>query len=425
MPLKELCEKSARRSTAIQAWLTHRWQGLVPLPYFSCDIRHSHDKIGIVDTNLFPGGFNNLCNTFTDTTARKLHEYLQRYYPHASKIALLAENHTRNKFYLENIMRLSQLIEKTGHSCRITMPLDSYPDSKVTIRLDEKDPSKALTIYRPEVISGSASGALRQLQLGEDWSSDLVLSNNDFSSGVPEFVQNLSCPVIPDPRLGWHNRYKSEHFRILAELIDEYAAIIDMDPWLLRPETRLVEGVAEDNLLVLTSAIDEILDATRRKNEQYGISDPPYVFIKNDAGTYGLGIAVVFGSGEIASLNRKQRAKLFAAKGETGRQRFIVQEGILTADTYSDHPIEPVIYGIGTEPIGGFFRVHAAKNRYESLNAPGMSFTCLCLHKLDEPHESYFIDCQQKKELVAVATDLARLASLAAALEAKQLESIV
>jgi hypothetical protein len=66
--------------------------------------------------------------------------------------------------------------------------------------------------------------------------------------------------------------------------------------------------------------------------------------------------------------------------------------------------------------------VHAAKNRFENLNSPGMSFTCLCMHKLDEPHEAYFIDCQHKQELVEVAMDLARLAALAAALEAKRLE---
>ncbi len=80
-----------------------------------------------------------------------------------------------------------------------------------------------------------------------------------------------------------------------------------------------------------------------------------------------------------------------------------------------------MIYGIGKNAIGGFFRIHEDKNPFESLNAPGMSFSCLCLHKLDEEHEANFINCRDKKELVAAARFLVRFAALAAALEFKNL----
>lgn len=412
MPLKVISQLLEARPTEIAAWFESRWRGLKPLPYFSCDIRHSRHKMGVVDTNLFPAGFNNLCNTFTAETARALSAYLNQFHPGVRRIALLAESHTRNRFYLSNLVKLRELIVLTGRECRVTMPLEHFPIDPLRIVFDDGHGEKSLAIYQPTRIAGEP----QHLRLG-GVVADLILSNNDFSSGVPPGLKGLEAAIIPAPALGWHNRYKSEHFRLLDRLIHEFGHDFDIDPWLLSPVTRMVEGVNEEDLSQIALAVDEVLLLTQEKYQRYGITDAPYAFVKNDSGTYGLGITFVFSSEEFRSLNRKKRNKLFTTKGDVGAQRFVVQEGILTADTYSGYPIEPVIYGIAGVPVGGFFRIHAAKNRFESLNSPGMSFSCLCLHKLDEPHETYFLDCEQKRELVAGAMFLARLAGLAAAQE--------
>ena len=52
-----------------------------------------------------------------------------------------------------------------------------------------------------------------------------------------------------------------------------------------------------------------------------------------------------------------------------------------------------------------------------------MDFSCLCLHKLSEPHESMFIKCEEKEKLVKAARFLVRFASLAAAKEAHVIAS--
>lgn len=418
MVLSLLSTTLDKNADTITRWFDQRWAGLAPLPYFSCDIRHSRHKMAVVDTNLFPGGFNNLCKTYTGVAVDQFKSFFDTGFPGIRRIALFSESHTRNKFYLENILMIQELVIRAGYECRITMPNLAIDAESISIDFDSDSGKKHLEIYKP--VNTSANG--NQLFLGKDWQADVVLSNNDFSSGIPECLAQLTPPIIPDPNLGWHNRYKSEHFRILDKLIDEFATLVGIDPWLIKPETRVVDGVTESALTELAGTVDAVINNTRAAYEKYGITDPPYVFIKNDSGTYGLGITFVFNSHELSALNRKQRTKLFSAKGEAQTQRFIVQEGILTADTYSDHPIEPVIYGVGKEPVGGFFRVHAAKNNYENLNSPGMSFTCLCLHKLDEPHESYFIDCAQKKELVKMAMYLARLAALAAAMELAEIK---
>ena len=58
--------------------------------------------------------------------------------------------------------------------------------------------------------------------LGE-WQADLILSNNDFTGGVPPAFQTVADFIIPPPRLGWHRRNKSDHFKILGTLIGEFA----------------------------------------------------------------------------------------------------------------------------------------------------------------------------------------------------------
>ena len=60
---------------------------------------------------------------------------------------------------------------------------------------------------------------------------DLILLNNDFSSGYPKIFDGVRQPIVPSHRLGWHSRKKSEHFKHYNELAAELAQILDVDPW--------------------------------------------------------------------------------------------------------------------------------------------------------------------------------------------------
>lgn len=397
----------SRQKKQIETWLESQWGRLLPVPYFSCDIRNATYKMGIVDTNLFPAGFNNLCNTYSKEVSLAFQKYFKTFYPDVKKIALIIEEHTRNKFYLMNVAKIQNFLKQAGLECRITMPSLRFTQEKTEIPLDE---NHALQIFKPYVQN-------HKLSLGENFLADLALSNNDFSSGVPEFFSDVH-PIIPNPKLGWHNRYKSDHFKILSQIISEFGQKFSFDPWLIHPITKRIENVNPSNPETLRIAVDEVIQEIRKKYSEHGIAEEPYVFIKNDSGTYGLGLITVMNGSEVLQLNRKAKGKLFSSKGSNQTEKFIIQEGIPSSDTYSDFPIEPVIYGVGKEPIGGFFRIHEDKNRYESLNSPGMTFSCLCLHKLDEPHEASFINCPSKEDLVAVSKFLAKLAGLAAAKEA-------
>ncbi|MCP5464275.1 MAG: glutamate--cysteine ligase [Deltaproteobacteria bacterium] len=397
------------QQSQISNWFDAQWKNLKPLPYFSCDIRHSGFKIGIVDTNLFPGGFNNLCASYSRKAETALQQYFKNNHPTAKKIALLAESHTRNKFYLLNVLRLQQFIIDAGLECNVTMAdLPDHLEERTTIPLDQ---DKTLVVLKPHLDDQN------KIVLGEDFLPDLILSNNDFSAGVPQPFAECQTPLIPDSNLGWHTRRKNTHFKILSELFDAFGKEFNIDAWHLTPISKTVSGVAPDQLEHLASEVDVLISEITQKYKEYQISETPHVFIKNDSGTYGMGVLMVNSGQDVLELNRKKKNKLFSSRSDQANQ-FLLQEGIPTSDSYSGYPIEPVIYGIGKGGVGGFFRFHTRKSPYESLNSPGMSFSCLCLHKLDEPHESDFIDCKAKRELVFLSNFLAEFAALAAAKEA-------
>jgi glutamate--cysteine ligase len=106
------------------------------------------------------------------------------------------------------------------------------------------------------------------------------------------------------------------------------------------------------------------------------------------------------------NLSRRIRNKLESSKGGLRVSEYLLQEGIPTADLYRGKPIEPVVYLVGGENVGTFFRIHEEKNELENLNAPGMTFDCLCLHKR-----------KNRDDLFTVASLLGRIASLASVLE--------
>src|SRR5262249_55157624 len=147
---------------------------------------------------------------------------------------------------------------------------------------------------------------------------DLILLNNDLSGGTPEYLKDLKQLLLPSPYLGWHSRRKSDHFHDNDLLIEEVARLLDLDPWLLAPISSVETGVDltdEICLKRLKDAADRMLDRIRGKYRQHGVAKDPYVFVKSNAGTYGMGLIHVDSGDQLRSLNRKLRNKLESSKG--------------------------------------------------------------------------------------------------------------
>jgi glutamate--cysteine ligase len=205
----------------------------------------------------------------------------------------------------------------------------------------------------------------------------VVLLNNDLSSGTPEILMNLEQTVLPPLHAGWTVRRKSNHFQAYRQVAEEFAKVLEIDPWLINPyfekcgRINFQERKGEE---CLEGYVTEILEDIRKKYREYGIKEDPFVIVKADAGTYGMGIMTVKDPSEVRGLNRNQRKKMAVVKEGLEVREVMVQEGVYSFETVDDAVAEPVVYMIDHFVVGGFYRVHTERGTDQNLNAPGMQF---------------------------------------------------
>ena len=334
------------------------------LPFYSSfDIRDSSFKIACVDANVFPAGFNNICEEDQKRTSGLIKTYLKQHHSSTEKILLLAEEHTRNLYYWDNIFIIQSLIETAGYQTAVCVP-----GKHIT------SPQKMTT----------ASGRTVDLKLLNEEAGDLIISNNDFSVQY-NLTQHRKC--IPPIFMGWLFRKKHHFFKEYNLLTAEFADLLKIDPWHLKIETKLFapfEMQSQDNLLKLKSSAFEILESLKKNYHSFSIPDKPYLFLKNNSGTYGLGIINIHDPEELNHWSYQSRKKMKAVKGEKTIKEIIIQEGIPTTLFSSDNKsAEPVIYMIGSQVAGGFLRSHKTKDHKTNLNSPGVVFKRLCMNDLE------------------------------------------
>lgn len=366
-PLQQIERLLLTRQSDIEAWLRTEWRK-TPAPFYcSVDLRNAGFKLAPVDTNLFPAGFNNLNPAFLPLCIQAVQSALERVCPTARGVLLVPENHTRNQFYMESLATLRDILLRAGYHVRIGSLL---PDLESPREIELASGRKLL--LEPVRRSGNRVGL-------DDFTPCTVLLNNDLSGGRPEILENLAQSVIPPLGLGWSDRLKSSHFALYRTVCQEFAQIVDIDPWLVDPlfrncgEIAFMKREGED---CLADNVDALLAAIRRKYAEYEIDKPPFVIVKADAGTYGMAIMTVHSADEIRQLNRKQRTKMAAGKEGLAVSQVLMQEGVYTFETWGSEQAvaEPVVYMIDHFVVGGFYRVHTDRGPNENLNAPGMHF---------------------------------------------------
>jgi len=408
-PLRQLESHLLNHRSQIETWLRSQWL-LTPAPFYaSVDLRNAGFKLAPVDTNLFPAGFNNLNDAFMPLCIQAMQSAIEHICPDAAKVLLVPENHTRNQFYLENIATLQEIISKAGFDVRIGSMLPEL----------EKNTQFILPSGR-KIVMDPLTRLDNKLVL-TDFDPCVVILNNDLSSGIPENFQNLDQKIIPPLDLSWAARLKSEHFAQYRNVTEEFAKIIGIDSWLINPlarncgEINFTKREGED---CLRKNVTRLLADIQAKYDEYGIEENPFVIVKADAGTYGMGIMTVHGADELLELNRKQRNKMASGKSGKTVSKVIMQEGVYTFETWGDEQAvaEPVVYMIDHFVVGGFYRVHTDRGINENLNAPGMHFQPLAFAEpCNSPDTSKAPDANPNR-FYAYGV-IARLALLAAARE--------
>jgi len=394
------------RGEEIEHWFSEQRKIGAPYIYTSVDLRHSGLRLVPVDTNLYPAGFNNLSLAARARASRFMHHYLYEYVPQAKRILIVPENHTRNIGYLENLAVLSDILTQAGYETRIG---SMHAEEELSL-----ETMTGRTIFQSPVLKENG-----KLVTKDGFAADAIILNNDMTGGMHPLLEDLTQPIFPPPQMGWYIRRKSVHFTAYQRLADDFGARFDLDPWLIATGSYhcgRVDFKERTNLECVAKSIDTLLAHTREKYAQYGIEEAPYVFIKADSGTYGMGIMTVQSGAEILEMNKKERNKMQVVKEGARVSEVIIQEGIPTVDAVSGKPAEPMVYMIDGLPVGGMYRVNGARDNMNNLNAAGMEFVGMC-----DEMESSDTDRRSVKECDFRAYGLiAAIAALAAAQETYQ-----
>ena len=367
-PLESLIQASA---PAIEAWFRREWAVQAPPLYSSVDVRPAGFKLAPVDTNLFPGGWNNLAPEMWPLAAQAARATVQQMGPGVKNLLVVPENHTRNTFYLGNVAQLCHILRLAGLNVRVG---SVHPDIQrpTTLELPGGEP---LTL-EPVVRDG------RRVVLA-DFQPDAILLNNDLSAGVPAPLQGVQGqPVWPPLHAGWHVRRKSDHFRHYAAVAARLANVLGIDPWCLDAlfdhcgGVDFADGLGLDGL---QHRVDALLARIRGKYREHGVDAAPFVIVKADNGTYGMGIMTVRDAKDLERLNRRTRNKMGVIKEGQMVSQVLVQEGVPTVERVQGAVAEPVVYLMGADAVGAFYRVHGGRGVDENLNAPGSAFVPLAL----------------------------------------------
>ncbi len=412
-PLRELEKRILEHQVKIEAWLRQQWRMMPPPLYSSVDLRNASFKLTPIDTNLFSAGFNNLNADFMPLAIQAAQAEFEHIMPGCLRILIIPENHTRNLLYFESLATLQDILQKAGFSVRIGS-LQEALVAEQEINL----PSGKTLILAPVQRIGNRIGV-------KDFDACFILLNNDLSSGVPEILNDIEQPIFPPPALGWSTRLKSNHFHHYNAVASEFAKLINIDPWLINPMYRQCDHVnflKREGEECLIAHADELLKAIQAKYQEYGITQKPFLVIKADAGTYGMGVMSIYSADELRQLNRKRRTHMSTAKGNRPITQVLIQEGVYTVETWQGAVAEPVVYMIGRYVVGGFYRLHAERSSSENLNSPGMQFAplafatnCNSPEKCAEPDH-----CTNRFYAYGV---IARLALVAAAREQHEVKN--
>ncbi|MES2482677.1 MAG: glutamate--cysteine ligase [Pseudomonadota bacterium] len=408
-PINELEQRVLESMPAIERWFRLEWMEHTPPFYSSVDIRNAGFKLAPVDTNLFPGGWNNLTQAMLPLAVQAAMAAIEKICPEAKNLLVIPENHTRNTFYLANLAQLKRIFHMAGLNVRIG---SVSPDIKEPTSFEI--PGGETITLEPVVRSHFRLGL-------KDFDPCTILLNNDLSAGAPGILEDLHEQyLLPPLHAGWSVRRKSRHFQSYEEVSKRFGKMLGIDPWLVNPMFNRcgeVDFNETAGMECLRTNVDALLTRVRRKYKEYGINEKPFAIVKADNGTYGMGIMTVRDVKDLEQINRRTRNKMSVIKDGQEVSEVIIQEGVLTNERIHDAVAEPVVYMMDRYVVGGFYRVHAERGVDENLNAPGASFVPLAFAestRLPQPGSKPGASAPNRFYMYGV---IGRLAMLAASYE--------
>jgi glutamate--cysteine ligase len=411
-PINELEQRVLDSMPAIERWFRLEWMEHQPPFYCSVDIRNAGFKLAPVDTNLFPGGWNNLTAEMMPLAVQAAQAAIEKICPEAKNLLLVPQTRSQGSFYLSNVARLQRIFHMAGLNVRVGS-IDPALKKSTTFELPDGE-----SVTMEPVVRGK-----RRLGL-KDFDPCTILLNNDLASGLPGILEEINEQfLLPPLHAGWTVRRRSRHFESYEEIAKRFGKLLGIDPWLINPLFSTCGGVdfsSTGDLDALAGTVDALLGKIRRKYKEYGIGEQAFVALRADNGTEWPGFLTVREAKDLLGLRRKNGkggAKAGPSRSAPTAQDMLVQEGVLTHERIHDAVAEPVVYMMDRYVVGGFYRVHAGRGIDEDLSAPGSSYVPLAFSssaQLPQPGARPGASAPNRFYMYGV---IARLAMLAASYE--------
>ena len=408
-PINELEARILDSMPAIERWFRLEWMEHTPPFYCSVDLRNAGFKLAPVDTNLFPGGFNNLTPEMLPLAVQAAMAAIEKICPEAKNLLLIPEQaHSHKTFYLSSVQQLVRIFTQAGLNVRLgTLDADVVAPTPVQL------PDGSTLVLEPLLRTRGRLGL-------KDFDPCTILLNSDLSAGVPRSLQHLHEQyLLPPLHAGWGVRRMSRHFQSYEEVAKKFAKLLGMDPWLINPmyaPCPEADTTTPAGLETVQAHVDAMLAKVRRKYKEYGINEKPFVVVKADSGSDPLGPVTVRDARDLADAFARARAR--AGDGvQAAPGPLIIQEGVPTYERVNDAVAEPVVAMIDRYVVGGYYRVHAERGVDENLNAPGARYLPLAFagsHHLPRPGDKPGVSAPNRFYMYGV---IGRLAMLAASYE--------
>jgi glutamate--cysteine ligase len=357
-PINELEQRILDSMPAIERWFRLEWMEHTPVFYTSVDVRNAGFKLAPVDTSLFPSGWNYLTPAMLPLAVQAAMVAIEKICPEAKNLLLVPENHqntAQNTFYLSSIAQLSRIFHMAGLNVRIG-----------SIDPEVKQATKIELLNGESIVIEPIIRTAKRLGL-KDFDPCTILLNNELVKGLPGILEDLyEQYVLPPLHASGSVRRKSTHYQNYEEVCKRFGKLLGLDPWLINP--MYVSCTEAD----LANCVDTLLAKIKKKYKEYGITDKPFVVVKNDHSSLtekhaGSSVMMLRHSSEL-----KGHKDLALFCGE-----LVVQEGVLTKERMNEAVAEPVVYMMDRYVVGGFYRVHADRGMDENLCSPGSRYVPL------------------------------------------------
>lgn len=364
-----LTQKIAENRAVLCEWLAAEYAKTPAHLYSSVDVRYSGYKIAPVDTNIFPAGFNNLNKMAQKQGVAAFKSFFKERALIFKTIVIIPENHTRNQGYITNLIVLYKMLEQAGYQVLVGRVDDTVHEPLTLEGLQ----GETIVSY-PLIKKGNYVETCHGIR------PDILVMNMDMTSGIPALLQDVMQPIYPSVKMGWFQRRKSTHFEQYKLVAEEAAKILDIHPWLLDAlyqRCGMVNFKERTGLECVALNVERVIHALKDLYKEFGVQEEPYVFIKADSGTYGMGIMTAHSGDDVLTMNKKIRNKMDVIKEGAQNTEVIIQEGIPTINVKDGKVSEPFVYLINGKAIGGIWRMNAGRDAFISLNATGVEFAAI------------------------------------------------